>query len=307
MSYAVLRKDVTIIAGRAAVAHTTFQRTVGQALAEAGVRLHAGDETSPGPDARVTEGLSIVVRRAVPVTLIVDGKTVAMESAAPTVEALLQRRRVALFTSDKVFPARDAALQRGMRIRVVRIRHTLTTDQVGIPHQVRSSVDPRTPRGIIRVISAGRPGLRERAWNVTLADGRVTGRQLIGERVVRIPLDRVIAVGSQMLVASRGEFAGKEYVDMVATAYSPFCCKGVDDVTALGLRAGYGVVAVDPKVIPLGSRLYIEGYGYALAGDTGSRIKGSRIDLGFDTRRQAIRFGRRPVRVYIIQKKVRRT
>jgi 3D (Asp-Asp-Asp) domain-containing protein len=81
----------------------------------------------------------------------------------------------------------------------------------------------------------------------------------------------------------------------------------VDHITATGVHAGYGVVAVDHDVIPLGSRLYIEGYGYALAGDTGSRIKGLRIDLGYDTKRQAIQFGRRPVRVYIVQKKERRS
>ncbi|HET6947256.1 MAG TPA: 3D domain-containing protein, partial [bacterium] len=86
-----------------------------------------------------------------------------------------------------------------------------------------------------------------------------------------------------------------------------FCCKGVDDVTALGIRAGFGVVAVDPAVIPLGSRLYIEGYGYAIAADTGSAIKGMRIDLGYDTKGQALRFGRRPVRVYIIQRGRRRS
>lgn len=306
MSYAALRKDVTIVAGAAAARHTTFKRTVGQVLREAGVTLHDNDETSPPPDARVSEGLHIVVRRAVPVTLLVDGKTVAMESAAPTVEALIQRRRVALFAADKVFPARKAAPVPRMRIRVVRIQHRLVTDHVAVPYQVRSRVDPKTPRGIVRVLSPGRPGLRERAWTVTLADGRVASRELIGQRVVRLPLDRVVAVGSQILLASRGQFAGKEYFDMVATAYSPFCCKGVDNVTAIGLRAGYGVVAVDPRVIPLRSRLYIEGYGYALAGDTGSRIKGLRVDLGFDTRREAIRFGRRPVRVYIIQKHVRR-
>lgn len=307
VGYAALRKDVTIVAGGAVVRHATFKRTVGQTLAEAGIQLRSGDETAPALDARVREDLRIVVRRAVPVTVMVDGKTRAVTSAAPTVEAFLQRRRVTLSSADKVFPARDAALVPGMRIRVVRIQHRLTTEAVAIPYRVRTSVDPKTPRGIVRVLSPGRPGLRERAWKVTLVDGKVSSRELIGQRVVRLPLDRVVAVGSRILVVSRGEFAGKEYFDVIATAYSPHCCKGVDGITAIGLRAGYGVVAVDPRVIPLGSRLYIEGYGYAVAGDTGSRIKGLRVDLGFDTQREAIRFGRRPVRVYVVQKKVRRS
>jgi 3D (Asp-Asp-Asp) domain-containing protein len=252
--------------------------------------------------ARLREGQRIVVRQAATVTVVADGETREVRSAAPTVAALLAREGILLSSWDKVFPSREAGLRPGMRIRVVRIRHTIATEQMAIPYQVRSTVDPRTPRGIVRVVAPGRLGLRERVWRLTVADGRVVERRLVGWRVVRSPLDRVITVGTQTLVASRGQFIGKEYLDLVATAYAPFCCKGVDDVTALGIRAGYGVVAVDPAVIPLGSRLYVEGYGYAIAADTGSAIKGMRIDLGYDTKGQALRFGRRPVRVYIIQK-----
>jgi 3D (Asp-Asp-Asp) domain-containing protein len=60
-------------------------------------------------------------------------------------------------------------------------------------------------------------------------------------------------------------------------------------------------VAVDPRVIPLRSRLYVEGYGLAIAGDTGRAIKGNRIDLGFNTYREAMRFGRRSVIVHILE------
>jgi len=66
------------------------------------------------------------------------------------------------------------------------------------------------------------------------------------------------------------------------------------------MRAGKGVVAVDPRVIRLGSRLYVEGYGFAVAGDTGGSIKGKRIDLGQNTYRHAKQFGRRKVVVHVI-------
>ena len=72
------------------------------------------------------------------------------------------------------------------------------------------------------------------------------------------------------------------------------------------MRARYGVIAVDPRVIPLGTQLYIEAvdgswtYGYAVAGDTGGAIKGARIDLFYDSHAQAISFGRRAARVYIL-------
>jgi 3D (Asp-Asp-Asp) domain-containing protein len=66
------------------------------------------------------------------------------------------------------------------------------------------------------------------------------------------------------------------------------------------LRIGYGLAAVDPSYIPLGTRLYIEGYGHAVAGDTGGSIRGNRIDLGFDSKSEADRFGTRTVVVHIL-------
>jgi 3D (Asp-Asp-Asp) domain-containing protein len=94
---------------------------------------------------------------------------------------------------------------------------------------------------------------------------------------------------------------------MVATAYDPGPASTGKSpghpaygITASGMRAGHGVVAVDPRVIPLGTRLYIPGYGNAIAGDTGGAIKGQRIDLGFATYNEAIRYGRQTVTVYVL-------
>jgi 3D (Asp-Asp-Asp) domain-containing protein len=94
---------------------------------------------------------------------------------------------------------------------------------------------------------------------------------------------------------------------MVATAYDPGPVSTGKSpgqrgygITASGMRAGYGVVAVDPRVIPLGTRVYVPGYGAAVAGDTGSAIKGYRIDLGFATYGEAVNYGRRTVTVYVL-------
>lgn len=91
----------------------------------------------------------------------------------------------------------------------------------------------------------------------------------------------------------------KRKLIMEASAYS------IDDVstgtrTTTGNRLRRGLVAVDTNVIPLGTRLYIEEYGYAIADDTGGYIRGQKIDLAMDTYDQAIQFGRRDVVVYIL-------
>ncbi|MBO6304419.1 MAG: peptidoglycan-binding protein [Selenomonadaceae bacterium] len=95
------------------------------------------------------------------------------------------------------------------------------------------------------------------------------------------------------------ERAGKRTLKMQATAYSPED-PGLNSRTATGTRVRKGVVAVDPNVIPLGTRMYIEGYGEAVAEDIGGSIKGNKIDIAFDTHREALMFGSREVTVTIL-------
>lgn len=104
-------------------------------------------------------------------------------------------------------------------------------------------------------------------------------------------------------LASRGGYSNYPSIDMEATAYDPgpiSCGPHANGHTYTGMLAGYGVVAVDPRVIPLGTRVYVEGYGEAIAADIGGAIKGNRIDLCYNTYNEAIRFGRHHVRVYLL-------
>lgn len=86
---------------------------------------------------------------------------------------------------------------------------------------------------------------------------------------------------------------------MHASAYSSQD-PGNSNYTATGSRLKKGIVSVDPRIIPLGTKMFIEGYGYAIADDVGGAIKGSRIDLAFDSRSDALKFGRQTVKVYIL-------
>jgi 3D (Asp-Asp-Asp) domain-containing protein len=90
---------------------------------------------------------------------------------------------------------------------------------------------------------------------------------------------------------------------MVATAYDPSPESNSVDwagITCLGWRTRYGIAAVDPKVIALKSLVYVDGYGLAWAGDIGGDIKGNRIDLCYNTTKEALNWGRRKVRVYVL-------
>ncbi len=301
--YSSLRKDLTlVVAGQ--VSHTlTFKRTVGQVLVERGITLDSGDEVFPAATSPLYHGQTVIVRRAVPATITVDGRQLHVRSAASTVADTLQRAGIEVGPLDRVIPFLETPLTPNVAIRVVRVVSRTVAERIELPSPITSSPDPTLPRGVVRIVQEGRLGLKERQFKVTLVDGKVVRRELVNEQIVRPALERVVAVGSKVLVAKSGEFAGREYFDMVATAYSPYCCPGVGLRTAIGLQAGYGVIAVDPTIIPLGSYLYIPGYGQAIAGDVGGAIKGLRIDLGFATKHEAVRYGVRTVRVYVLTKK----
>lgn len=280
----------------------THQTTVARALAEAGIAVEPHDRVNPGMAEPITSEMTIRVRRAFSVTLMVDGRALRVMTASGSVEELLAERPggVRLRPRDRVYPSMDTKLWSGAVVRVVRIRTHLVTREERLPFARLVRPDATLPRGMTRLVQAGRTGTRVLRIAVTTADGRVVDRQVVGNVLARPPQDQISQVGTRRIIATRGEFAGKEIIHMEATAYAPWHGKGVDGTTAIGMRAGHGVVAVDPRVIPLRSVLYIEGYGRAIAGDTGGAIKGHRIDLGFATARQAYQFGRRPVRVYIL-------
>jgi len=172
-----------------------------------------------------------------------------------------------------------------------------------IPYTTASRVGGSLREGTSMTIRRGKDGERLVRFRVTMQGSREVSRQLLSSKVVRKPVPEVVCVGRRSRLASRGYFSGRKVITMVATGYDPSPASNGGNRSgrgATGLKVGHGVVAVDPKFIPLGTRLYIEGYGYAVAGDTGSAIKGNRIDLGHDTRQGANRFGRKAVQVHVL-------
>ena len=154
------------------------------------------------------------------------------------------------------------------------------------------------------VARQGQAGVLERTYKVTYRDNVPVAYRYQGRRVVKSPVDMIIDAGytdrAAMAMPSRsGLYTRAREIDMVATGYSPMEGSATGRC-ANGMRAGYGVVAVDPRLIPLGSKLFVEGYGYAFAGDTGGAIKGRRIDLGQNTYHAASMVGRRKVHVYVL-------
>lgn len=298
-------KNVTIQAdGRALKARTTA-RLVQSVLKQMRVTLGPGDETDPPAGTRLVSGTTIVVRRAVPLTVTVDGKTLKVTSARPSVQAMLAQQSIKLGPLDRVLPAPDGPLQKDMAVRVVRVTEKTVTETWAIPYERVEREDSGLAVGLSKVIRQGQSGSQDVTIKYTYEDGVPAGNKIIDQETTAEPVAELVAVGTSGILNRGGaQIRFLKAMTMTATAYYPGPISTgpySDGYTAIGLKATYGVVAVDPTVIPLRSRLYIEGYGYAIAGDTGSAIKGYKIDLCYDTYDEAIRFGRRPVTVYILQ------
>jgi 3D (Asp-Asp-Asp) domain-containing protein len=176
-------------------------------------------------------------------------------------------------------------------------------ERAAVPFTSLITSDPSAFKGSRVVRQSGVPGLEERTVRALYVNGHQVSAVSTRWLIVIPPVARVIALGTRANIASRGEFAGREFIVVDATAYYPGPRNfggGVGPRTAIGIVAQRGVAAVDPSIIPLGTRLFIEGYGYAVAGDTGGAIQGMRIDLCYNSYDEAIHFGRQRVKVYIL-------
>lgn len=166
-----------------------------------------------------------------------------------------------------------------------------------IPSGVHYEFSRTVRAGALVKGQSGREGSIKRTFRLTYRNGRVVDKQLLGVERSN-PEDSVFYMGRSGWRTDRGSFNRGRVLDMVATAY-PAMVTG-SGRTRLGYRADYGHVAVDPRVIPLGSLVYVEGYGFAIASDTGSAIKGNRIDVCFPHLKACNFFGVKQVRVHVM-------
>jgi uncharacterized protein YabE (DUF348 family) len=295
---------VTIVADGRALVVSPRGRTVGELLALEGIPVGSGDKVVPDPASVLEPGMLVTVERPVRVTILADGNRTIVECLGLYVRDALKTAGVDVSGRDLVQPEADEELEPGMTVCVRRMTEELVTGKVQVPFQVLRREDENLEIGISKVVQQGRPGSKEVVTRLLKLDGKVIERQTIGERVLEKPVPQVVAIGTCGVISRGGQtIRFKKALDVVATAYTPgpeSTGPSADGYTATGLKAGFGVIAVDPRVIKLGSRVYVEGYGFAIAGDVGGAIKGARIDVCFESKSEALRWGRRKVRVYIL-------
>ncbi len=277
----------------------TFRKKVKAILEQAGLTTNRHDSLSVNRHT-LSAREAILVQEAVPVWIKTAHRRIHLWTTHYHVHAVLEAAKIKLEPLDLVRPALNAKVTASTTINVIRRWWVTKRITEFIPYRVTRQGSDLLPEGRTLVTLSGRDGVRVNWFRQLVENGRVIQSHLIKSRVVSPPEPEVISYGvARPIMAGRPQFTFQEAIPMLSTAYWPDPAWS-SGYTATGLKAQYGIAAVDPAVIPLGSHLYIPGYGFALAADTGGAIVGDRIDLCYDTAMQAIDWGVREVTVYVL-------
>ncbi|WP_176757539.1 G5 and 3D domain-containing protein [Salimicrobium halophilum] len=319
-------KAVQVADGESTREVYTTASTVGELMKEEGIDMKDHDELSHKSSASVENDMTISIDRAFQVTVKDGTQKEKVWTTASTVDELLKEESISLDGDDRLKPKATASLDPSTPVTITRVERVVKTKEEEMEYPTVTKQDGNLLEGKEKVVSAGSPGIVEREYQITKINGKIEHRVIVGETVKKESQDRVVAVGTkepkrQTAVAaatttnnsssassssassSASSSSASRTLQMEATAYTADCA-GCSGITATGVNLNANpnkkVVAVDPSVIPLGSRVWVEGYGTAVAADTGGAINGNRIDLHVPNKGEAFSFGRRSVEVKIL-------
>lgn len=317
LSQTAFAKNTYVITdGDRVFTYTTSATDPRKVLGEAGLELDEDDTYTT----QVENGTSeITVRRNQTIYINYRGDEIVATSYGETVKELLVRLNLSLGENDTASWPLDDETFDGMRLRVEQVIHQEQTYTAAIPYQTSRCYDPSLPEGMEVVVTQGKDGELLCTATVTYVNGQEISRNVLRQTVTHNAVDEVLVIGTglsagpatdadmpiitdNLIILPNGEVL--TYVDSTTCHATAYYNRGT---TATGTTAQSGVVAVDPRYIPFGTRMFIitdDGeyiYGIGTAEDAGDgNIIGSRIDLWFPTREECIQFGYRTCTVYFL-------
>lgn len=284
----------------------TTENVVKNILEEANIEVTEHDLVSQSLDTEVGADNKIDIQKAFQLTLVDGKKERQVWSTSTTVANFLKQQEVQLGESDRVEKGLEEVIAPNDKIAVVRVEKVTDVVEESVDFAIEKKNDSSLLKGKEKVVSEGKKGKVERSYSIVKENGKVVSKKLASEKVIKKPKTKVVSVGTKVVTAnvsrSSEPSSGKEFY-VTATAYTPNCagCSGIS-AAGLNLRANpdMKVIAVDPKVIPLGTKVWVEGYGNAVAADTGGAIKGKKIDVLVPTTSKAKSWGRKKVRIKVL-------
>ncbi len=287
----LVTKNVQLIVDGQVTNYKTNSYSVEELLEEKELYLAEEDSVKPALDQTLTDGSKVKVVKAVPFTLQADGTTKELKALPDTIGHVLQELEVTLSQEDKVKPALSETLMAGTEIVINRITKDVQEVTEKTDFKVKTTGDNDLPAGTTKVLQKGKKGQEKVTYEITYSDGKEVARKELDRQTVKKPQDKLVAK------STRGMIQGKEYVKKFTVKAYAYSGGGT---TAMGTKARTGEIAVDPSVIPLGTNVYVEGYGFARAEDTGGNIKGNTIDVYKNSQSACLNWGVRHVTIYIL-------
>lgn len=285
---------------------TTFKGTVEGAINDSKLELAPEDKVQPSLKEKISKSTVIEVKRAISVNVTVDGNLTEYKSAEHTVSDLLASKNITVGEMDKVSPSMDTKISKGMDIELIKVKKEVVKDTEIIDFSTIVKEDDTIEEGVTKTTVDGTNGEKEVTYEVIYENGKQVSKLVVAENITKQPVDKLVSKGSLKTVAvSRGSSGSeraiyKKKISVVATAYTHSGSRTATGSMPVRNSGGLSTIAVDPKVIPLGTKVYIEGYGYAIAQDTGGAIKNNKIDLFMNSESECNTWGRRDVNLYIV-------
>ncbi len=301
-----LDQDVKVVTSRA--------NTVKEFLEEQSISVNEKGYINTSLEKAIEENLNIIIKTPKQYTISSAGADLDVVSTYTTVEEILSDLGFELDKQDYTYPDRKVRVSPGGKIQIFDVEEVVEVVEESIPFENVVKKNNSIEIGTSKVVQEGKEGTKAISTLKRYVNGKLTSENIVKEEIIQEPISKIVEKGSKDRIStSRGDTSYRKAVVMTATAYDlsfESCGKNPGDkgygITASGTKARPGAVAVDPKVIPLGTKLYIESldntkdYGFAVAEDTGGAIKGNKIDLFFHSSTDVKNFGRRKVKVYIL-------
>ena len=279
----------------------TYRGTVKDVLQEHDIDINQKDKVQPSLETKLSKDETISVKKAVLVNIVISGKGRTIISAENTIGDMLNAEAdqfkaegVEYKEDDLVTPSRETVISKDMNIQVVNVLEEELTELESIAYDTEKHIDYDQLENYTHVTKLGVKGQKEVTYKVIKHDNQVIAKVVVGEKPITAPENEAITVGGSTLKINRGgeSYKSKKTMYMQATAYSGGGRTATGRIVAHN-PSGLSTIAVDPRVIPLGSLVEVAGYGRAIASDTGGSIKGNIIDVYYDSSSVCSSWGRK--------------
>lgn len=242
------------------------------------------------------------------IVLIDKGKEMSISTFKSNVKEVLESENIKYDSNDIISVSLDSKIKDDMKIEVIDVKEETIKESKTIPYEISVKEDSSLEKGQVETEKEGKQGKNELVYKVVYHNGKKVEKKFIEELVAEVPENKIIKKGTKVEVqvaTSRSEISrnnstsssqsGRTHMTVVATAYSG------DGKTSTGTVPKWGTIAVDPSVIPYGTKVYIPQFDMTfVAEDTGGAIKGNKIDIFMSDSTRTKNWGRRTIDIYVL-------